>query len=166
MIVMNDELDGFVTTASLHVLPASHVSYVAGSAIKAYINSSSSPTATILFKGTVVGLPEAPQVAEFSSEWHCALLRSAHPDWSPAAIKSAIMTTANLNNLGDKPISDQQFVQATVFDMGAGHVNPAGANNPGLIYDIQPDDYIPYLCGLGYSQRGGTYSAGHSDMLK
>ncbi|KAF2298929.1 hypothetical protein GH714_029193 [Hevea brasiliensis] len=180
MIVMNDELDGFVTTASLHVLPASHVSYVAGSAIKAYINSSSSPTATILFKGTVVGLPEAPQVAEFSSRgpsvaspgvlkpdiigpgtsMSCphlsgiaALLRSAHPDWSPAVIKSAIMTTANLNNLGDKPISDQQFVQASVFDMGAGHVNPAGANNPGLIYDIQPDDYIPYLCGLGYSDK-------------
>ncbi|OAY59915.1 subtilisin-like protease 3 [Manihot esculenta] len=203
MIVMNDEFDGFVTTASLHVLPASHVSYVAGSAIKAYINSSSSPMATILFKGTVVGLPEAPQIAEFSSRgpsmaspgilkpdiigpgvkvlaaWPvsvdnttnrfavisgtsmscphlsgiAALLKSSHPEWSPAAIKSAIMTTANLNNLGGKPISDQQFVPATFFDMGAGHVNPSGANNPGLIYDIKPDDYIPYLCGLGYSDQ-------------
>ncbi|KDP25557.1 hypothetical protein JCGZ_20713 [Jatropha curcas] len=38
-----------------------------GSAIKAYINSTSSPKSTILFKGTVVGLPEAPQVAWFSS---------------------------------------------------------------------------------------------------
>lgn len=159
--------------------------------------------ATILFKGTVVGLPEAPQIAEFSSRgpsmaspgilkpdiigpgvkvlaaWPvsvdnttnrfavisgtsmscphlsgiAALLKSSHPEWSPAAIKSAIMTTANLNNLGGKPISDQQFVPATFFDMGAGHVNPSGANNPGLIYDIKPDDYIPYLCGLGYSDQ-------------
>ncbi|CAN0862972.1 Subtilisin-like protease [Linum grandiflorum] len=35
--------------------------------------------------------------------------------------------------------------------MGAGHVNPPKALDPGLIYDIQPDDYVGYLCGLGYS---------------
>ncbi|EEF51048.1 Xylem serine proteinase 1 precursor, putative [Ricinus communis] len=203
MIVMNYENEGFSTEASLHVLPASHVNYEAGSAIKAYINSTSSPKATILFKGTVVGLTDAPQVAYFSSRgpsmaspgilkpdiigpgvrilaaWPvsvdnttnrfnmisgtsmscphlsgiAALLKSAHPDWSPAAIKSAIMTTANLDNLGGKPISDEDFVPSTVFDMGAGHVNPSRANDPGLIYDIQPDDYIPYLCGLGYSDK-------------
>ncbi|EEF51047.1 subtilisin-like protease [Ricinus communis] len=201
MIVINDE--GFITTPRLHVLPASNVNYITGSAIKAYINSSSSPMATILFKGTVVGVPDAPQVADFSSRgpsiaspgilkpdiigpgvrilaaWPvsvdnttnrfdmisgtsmscphlsgiAALLKHAHPDWSPAAIKSAIMTTANLNNLGGKPISDQEFVLATVFDMGAGHVNPSRANDPGLIYDIQPEEYIPYLCGLGYSDN-------------
>ncbi|XP_025012041.2 subtilisin-like protease 3 [Ricinus communis] len=203
MIVMNDEFDGFVTEAEFHVLPASHVSYMAGLAIKTYINSTSTPKATIVFKGTVLGLPEAPQVADFSSRgpsvaspgilkpdiigpgvrilaaWpvsvdnttnrfdmisgtsmSCphlsgigALLRSAHPDWSPAAIKSAIMTTANMVNLGGKLISDQEFVLSTVFDIGAGHVNASGANDPGLIYDIQPDDYIPYLCGLGYSDK-------------
>ncbi|WCJ26095.1 Subtilisin-like protease [Euphorbia peplus] len=205
MIVMNGERAGFITTPELHVLPASQVSYVLGSAIKAYINSTSSPTATILFKGTVVGsaVPEAPQVAVFSSRgpsisspgilkpdiigpgvrvlaaWpvsvdnntnrffmesgtsmSCphlagigALLKNTHPEWSPAAIKSAIMTTADLNNLGGKPISDQQFVESTVFDMGAGHVNPNRASDPGLVYDIQPEDYIPYLCGLGYSDK-------------
>ncbi|KAJ9147818.1 hypothetical protein P3X46_029936 [Hevea brasiliensis] len=203
MILMNEESDGFVTTADLQVLPASHVSYMAGLAIKAYIESTSSPMATILFKGTVTGLPEAPQVAEFSSRgpsfaspgilkpdiigpgvrilaaWPvsednttnkfamisgtsmscphlsgiAALLKNAHPDWSPAAIKSAIMTTANLVDHGGNPISDEQFVTATIFDIGAGHVNPSRANDPGLIYDIQPDDYIPYLCGLGYSDK-------------
>ncbi|KAL0312748.1 UNVERIFIED_CONTAM: Subtilisin-like protease SBT1.7 [Sesamum radiatum] len=34
-----------------------------------------------------------------------------------------------------------------------GHVNPSRANNPGLVYDIQPEDYIPYLCGLNYTDR-------------
>ncbi|PHU05197.1 Subtilisin-like protease SBT1.6 [Capsicum chinense] len=33
-----------------------------------------------------------------------ALLKSAHPDWSPTVIKSAIMTTANFINLGNDPI--------------------------------------------------------------
>ncbi|KAK3019794.1 LOW QUALITY PROTEIN: hypothetical protein RJ639_003781 [Escallonia herrerae] len=32
-----------------------------------------------------------------------------------------------------------------------GHVNPSRANDPGLVYDIQPNDYVPYLCGLGYT---------------
>ena len=30
-------------------------------------------------------------------------------------------------------------------------MNPSRANDPGLVYDIKPDDYIPYLCGLGYT---------------
>ncbi|XP_073221595.1 subtilisin-like protease 4 [Cicer arietinum] len=40
---------------------------------------------------------------------------------------------------------------ANLLATGSGHVNPSRANDPGLVYDIQPDDYIPYLCGLGYS---------------
>nr|XP_017234564.1 PREDICTED: subtilisin-like protease SBT1.2 [Daucus carota subsp. sativus] len=80
-----------------------------------------------------------------------ALLKSAHPNWSPAAIKSAIMTTADLNNLNESPIVTERSVPADVFAIGAGHVNPSKANNPGLVYDIHPDEYIPYLCGLGYT---------------
>ncbi|KAG6780992.1 hypothetical protein POTOM_013872 [Populus tomentosa] len=193
MIVMNDEFYGNVTTASLHVLPASHVTYADGLSIKAFINSTSSPMATILFKGTVFGVPYAPQVAMFSSRgpslaspgilkpdilgpgvrilaaWlhpvdnrlnttpgfnmisgtsmatpHlsgiAALLKSSHPDWSPAAIKSAIMTTANLTNLGGTPITDQFFVPVDVFGICSGHVNPTKADDLGLVYDIQPDD--------------------------
>ncbi|KAJ9129079.1 hypothetical protein P3X46_034152 [Hevea brasiliensis] len=206
MIVMNDENEGFVIALDLdnRVLPATHVSYKAGLAIKAYINSTSSPTATILFKGTVTGVPAAPQVAWFSSRgpsiaspgilkpdiigpgvnilaaypvsvdqttnrfgmisgtsMSCphltgiaALLKRAHPNWSPAAIKSAIMTTAYLYNLGGKPISEHtEFLPANVFEVGAGHVNPSKANDPGLIYDLKPDEYVPYLCGLGYSDK-------------
>ncbi|KAL0312707.1 UNVERIFIED_CONTAM: Subtilisin-like protease SBT1.2 [Sesamum radiatum] len=82
-----------------------------------------------------------------------ALLKSAHPDWSPAAIKSAIMTTADVFNLASNPIEDQNLQPADVFATGAGHVNPSRANDPGLVYDIQPNDYIPYLCGLEYTDR-------------
>ena len=86
-----------------------------------------------------------------------ALLKSSHPDWSPAAIKSAIMTTADLLMLGGgggggmEPIINKQLLPADIFATGAGHVNPTRANEPGLVYDIQPNDYIPYLCGLGYT---------------
>ncbi|KAJ0428126.1 putative cucumisin [Helianthus annuus] len=80
-----------------------------------------------------------------------ALLKSAHPEWSPAAIKSAIMTTASQVNRNGSAIVDERDLPANVFAIGSGHVNPPKANEPGLVFDIQPDDYIPYLCGLGYT---------------
>ncbi|CAI0379178.1 unnamed protein product [Linum tenue] len=95
--------------------------------------------------GTSMACPHLSGVA--------ALIKSAHPNWSPAAIKSAILTTAYTGDLGGSPISNEQNVPATVFDMGSGHVDPSKALNPGLVYDIEPDDYIPYLCGLGYSDK-------------
>ncbi|XP_058758697.1 subtilisin-like protease 4 [Vicia villosa] len=206
MILMNDEINGFSLSADPHVLPATLVSYVSGLKIKAYINSTSKPTATISFKGTVIGNSLSPAVASFSSRgpnlpspgilkpdiigpgvsilaaWPfpsnnstdsklnfnimsgtsmscphlsgiAALLKSSHPDWSPAAIKSAIMTSADTLNLENKPIVDETLQPANFFATGSGHVNPSRADDPGLVYDIQPDDYIPYLCGLGYSDR-------------
>ncbi|XP_018847003.1 subtilisin-like protease 3 [Juglans regia] len=204
MILMDLEINGFTTSADPHVLPATLVNYAAGLKILAYINSTSAPTATILFKGTVIGGSSAPSVASFSSRgpseespgilkpdiigpgvnilaaWPvpvdnntyskstfnvisgtsmscphlsgiAALLKSSHPSWSPAAIKSAIMTTADVLNLGGKPIFDQRLLPADIFATGAGHVNPTKANNPGLVYDTKPEDYIPYLCGLNYT---------------
>lgn len=82
-----------------------------------------------------------------------ALLKSTHPTWSTAAIKSAIMTTANTVNLANDPILDERLLPANIFAIGAGHVNPSRANNPGLIYDTELKDYLPYLCGLNYTNR-------------
>ncbi|MCD7446991.1 hypothetical protein HAX54_020769 [Datura stramonium] len=82
-----------------------------------------------------------------------ALLKSAHPDWSPAAVKSAMMTTADTLNLANSPILDQRLLPADIFAIGAGHVNPLRANDPGLIYDTPFEDYVPYLCGLKYTSR-------------
>ncbi|KAE8672470.1 hypothetical protein F3Y22_tig00111841pilonHSYRG00298 [Hibiscus syriacus] len=82
-----------------------------------------------------------------------ALLKSSHPNWSPAATKSAMMTSTDLFNIEGKPIVDETLQPANVFATGAGHVNPCRADNPGFIYDIQPDDYILYLCGLGYKDE-------------
>ncbi|XP_051114525.1 subtilisin-like protease 3 [Andrographis paniculata] len=98
-----------------------------------------------LLSGTSMACPHLSGVA--------ALLKSVHPDWSPAAIKSAIMTSADVVNLAGNPIEDQTLKPADVFAAGAGHVNPTRASDPGLVYDIEPQDYIPYLCGLQYTDR-------------
>ncbi|GAA0174252.1 serine protease [Lithospermum erythrorhizon] len=98
-----------------------------------------------VLSGTSMSCPHISGVA--------ALLKSVHPDWSPAAIKSAMMTTADVVNLGGNPIEDETFLPADIFATGAGHVNPSRANNPGLIYDLQPEDYIPFLCGLNYTEQ-------------
>ncbi|KAI3449829.1 hypothetical protein Pfo_006494 [Paulownia fortunei] len=91
-----------------------------------------------------------------------ALIRSAHPKWTPAAIKSALMTTANMTDHLGKPILDGDK-PAGLFAIGAGHVNPERAINPGLIYDIQPDDHITHLCTLGYS-RSDIFSITHRNV--
>ena len=80
-----------------------------------------------------------------------ALIRSAYPSWSPAAIRSAMMTTADLYDRRGKEIRDGDK-PAGVFAIGAGHVNPVKAINPGLVYNIQPVDYIAYLCTIGFTR--------------
>ncbi|KAJ4733782.1 Subtilisin-like serine protease [Rhynchospora pubera] len=80
-----------------------------------------------------------------------ALIKKAHPTWSPAAIKSAIMTTAYWQSLDRKTMTNRNYLRPNAYDMGAGHVDPSKALNPGLVYDIHIQDYVGYLCGLGYS---------------
>ncbi|PHU05195.1 hypothetical protein BC332_26017 [Capsicum chinense] len=112
--------------------------------VGATITSATATSSTFNFlSGTSMSCPHLAGVA--------ALLKSAHPDWSPAAIKSATMTTADFINLGNNPIQDETLETADLFTLGSGHVNPSRATDPGLIYDIQPEDYIPYLCGLNYT---------------
>ncbi|KAG7599065.1 Peptidase S8/S53 domain [Arabidopsis suecica] len=80
-----------------------------------------------------------------------ALLKSLHPDWSPAAFRSAIVTTAwRTDPLGEQIFADGSSRKvADPFDYGGGLVNPEKAAEPGLIYDMDPQDYILYLCSAG-----------------
>ncbi|XP_072960468.1 subtilisin-like protease [Typha angustifolia] len=91
-----------------------------------------------------------------------ALIKNTHPTWSPAAIKSAMMTTTYLIANDGNPIVDETLQTANFFGIGAGHVNPSKANNPGLVYDIKPDDYLAYLCGLQYTDTQVTTVAGRA----
>ncbi|XVF27415.1 hypothetical protein REPUB_Repub14bG0104800 [Reevesia pubescens] len=78
-----------------------------------------------------------------------ALLRAIHPDWSIAAIKSALMTTTWITNNLDWTITDGASNIATPFQFGAGHFQPIKAADPGLNYDSSYDDYLFYLCSAG-----------------
>eukprot|EP00257_Ricinus_communis_P024618 XP_025012032.1 subtilisin-like protease SBT3.6 isoform X2 [Ricinus communis] len=82
-----------------------------------------------------------------------ALLKSIHPKWSPAAIKSALVTTASTKDeYGQHIVAEgAPHKQADPFDYGGGHVNPNKALNPGLIYDMGMSDYISFLCSMGYN---------------
>ncbi|KAF8766079.1 hypothetical protein HU200_007570 [Digitaria exilis] len=77
-----------------------------------------------------------------------ALLKALHPKWSPAAIKSAIVTTASVTDERGMPILAEGLPRkvADPFDYGGGHISPNRAAYPGLIYDIDPR-YYNYFFG-------------------
>ncbi|XP_038979852.1 cucumisin-like [Phoenix dactylifera] len=72
-----------------------------------------------------------------------AYIKSAHPGWSPAAIKSALMTTATV--MDPRKNADAEFAY------GAGQIDPRKALTPGLIFDASEKDYVDFLCKQGYN---------------
>ncbi|MGH8903693.1 MAG: S8 family serine peptidase, partial [Egibacteraceae bacterium] len=68
----------------------------------------------------------APHVAGAAT-----LLRQLHPDWTPAQVKSALMSTAD-----ERVFLDTARTQrAEVLDRGAGSIDLAKAADPGLTFD-------------------------------
>lgn len=212
MILANGLFNGEDLSTDSHLLPATRVSFKLAEDIKAYINSTKKPTASIEAYGlTVVGKARAPVVAGFSSRgpnlvapeilkpdlvapgvnilaaWTgdaaptdlpsdkrrvdyniisgtsmscphvtgiAALIRAAHPAWTPAAIKSALMTSSALLDNTERLISDTITGRtANAFAIGAGHVNPNAALDPGLVYDVEFEDYVKFLCSLNYTTK-------------
>ncbi|MEJ5912912.1 S8 family serine peptidase [Pseudokineococcus sp. 1T1Z-3] len=68
-----------------------------------------------------------------------ALIMGEYPDWSPMAVKSAMMTTAY-------DLFDEDGGRDTDrFNAGAGHVDPTRFLDPGLVYDSDVDDWLAFL---------------------
>ncbi len=95
--------------------------------------------------GTSQAAPETTGVA--------ALLKEAHPDWTPGMLKSALMTTAY------QGVVREDGTPADAFDVGAGHINPNKAIAPGLVYPSDYRDHAAYLCGLHKSPISTTECA-------
>lgn len=100
------------------------------------------PSYYALVSGTSMAAPHVSGTA--------ALLKSINPTWSAAAIRSALITTATSTNNVGIPMTNDSNIGASSFDMGAGEVSPVRALNPGLVYDTTVDDYLMFLCNLGF----------------
>jgi hypothetical protein len=91
----------------------------------------------------------APHVAGLA-----ALVKQKFPSFSPAAIGSALSTTATLTDMQGNPIMAQRTysnpdstqIPATPFDMGNGFVNATAALDPGLIFDISKFCIYLFFC--------------------
>jgi len=93
------------------------------------------PPAWASYQGTSMSSPHVAGLA--------LLLKQAHPTWSPAAIKSALMTTS-YSTLNDGLAAEQNGLLP--WAQGAGHVAPNKATDPGLVYDAGKVDYVRYQC--------------------
>ncbi|KAM0877731.1 hypothetical protein ACQ4PT_035298 [Festuca glaucescens] len=89
-----------------------------------------------------------------------ALLKSVHPHWSPAMIKSAIVTTASVTDRFGMPIQADGVPRklADPFDFGGGHMNPDKAADPGLVYDVDAMEYNNFSnCTMGWVDGCQSY---------
>ncbi|CBI31871.3 hypothetical protein VitviT2T_024939 [Vitis vinifera] len=83
-----------------------------------------------IISGTSMSCPHVTDAAAYN--------KAAHPTWSPAAIKSALMTTDS--------IMDPRKNEDAEFGYGSGHINPVKAVDPGLVFDASEADYVDFLC--------------------
>uniref|UniRef100_A0ACD5VQI3 Uncharacterized protein n=1 Tax=Avena sativa TaxID=4498 RepID=A0ACD5VQI3_AVESA len=98
-----------------------------------------------IISGTSMSCPHVSATA--------VLLKAAHPDWSAAAIRSAIMTTATTKNAEGGPIMNGDGTVGGPMDYGAGHIRPKHALDPGLVYDASFQDYLLFACSSGGGEQ-------------
>jgi subtilisin family serine protease len=105
-----------------------------------YFAGFSAPPAYNIISGTSMSSPHAAGAS--------ALLKSVHPGWSPAEIKSAFMLTGN----GDLTREDA-MTPAGPFDFGAGRIEVNRAAGVGFVLEVTNADYIAANPAIGGDPR-------------
>ena len=95
------------------------------------------PAAYSSYQGTSMSSPHIAGIG--------LLLKQLNPTWSPAAIKSAMMTSS-YSTLNDNLPGAQNGLLP--WAQGAGHVDPNKAAKPGLVYDAGKADFVQYNCKM------------------
>ena len=191
MILANDAANGNGLNADMHSIPAVHITYDDGVALKNWLaNGDTGHTATIagtqmlvdatkyaditasfssrgpnasiatqkIIKPDIIGpgvdiiaavatdgVKTQPELDVYSgtsmSSPHlagaAALLVQAHPDWTPAEIQSALMSTSWTQNL----TKEDWVTPADPFDVGAGRVDLTVASDAGFLMHITKTEY-------------------------
>lgn len=93
------------------------------------------------YNGDTFGLMSGTSMASPNVAGMGALLAAKHTDWSPMAIKSALMTTADPVKNADGSENQDNFAT------GAGSANPKAAAAPGLVYESDASQWDALLLG-------------------
>ncbi|GAB3023335.1 hypothetical protein GCM10011376_34500 [Nocardioides flavus (ex Wang et al. 2016)] len=93
-----------------------------------------------LYSGTSMSSPHVAGLAAF--------ILGVNPEWSPMAVKSAMMTTAyDLKKADGSP-------DRNPFNQGAGHVDPTKFFDPGLVVTSGEDEWLSFFEGQGFDLPG------------
>ncbi|KAE8724650.1 Subtilisin-like protease SBT5.4 [Hibiscus syriacus] len=158
LILANDDKSGNEIIADPHLLPATHLNFTDGLTVLAYINSTKNPTAYITPVKTELGAEPAPFMASFSSRGpnviDPAILK---PDITApgvsivAAYSEAVGPTEEESDKRRIPFNTESGTSMSCPHV-SGHVRPNRAMDPGLVYDLNVEDYLNYLCARGYNK--------------
>jgi subtilisin family serine protease len=112
------------------------------------ILAGNTPTPTLGAPGELFQVISGTSMSSPHAAGLLVLLKQAHPTWSPAMAKSALMTTARQDVR-----KEDGSTRADPFDFGAGHVDPSGRTsddgslfNPGLVYNAGFNQYLGFMC--------------------
>ncbi|KAG0476758.1 hypothetical protein HPP92_013599 [Vanilla planifolia] len=139
IVWLNSPLHGNILIAAPYDIPAVLVSYNDAMKILDYFSIDKKPTGTISFRGTDMrngGILKPDVIAPGVN------------------ILSAYNLQMGPKNTKKKSDASNSRKPANIFAIGAGHIDPSAANDPGLLYNASAEDYIPYLFSLkGYTSK-------------
>jgi subtilisin family serine protease len=134
--------------------------------IAAYTNTSITPAQRLqIIDGTLIPGPGANMISGTSMAaphvaGAAALLKQANPSWSPFAIKSALMTSAQQNVKLAGGAADP-----SPWGYGAGHLNPNVALDTKVVYDSTIGDHVAYFNGVINGRGLNIASLTHANVV-
>ncbi|GJZ24615.1 subtilisin-like protease SBT1.8 [Tanacetum coccineum] len=159
MILGNTAESGEELVADSHLLPAVAVGMKIGNEIREYLKTDKRPMAALTFGGTVLNVKPSPVVAAFSSRGpNMVTPQILKPDvigpgvnilagWSGGIGPTGLETDTRKTEFNIMSAGGQL---STPWAHGAGHVDPHKALSPGLVYDITAEEYVAFVCSIGY----------------